>query len=107
MNRSWRLMFLCLLLVIQGCGGVSAVYGIPKPQWQAMSEAEKQAAKQRFEEQEAIYTQTRAAAEQAKKQAEQNQVEIEAQCRDLTRDDPNWENCQRRARILYPPLGTE
>jgi len=51
---------------MSGCGTTRAIYGVPQAPWEQMSPTERQAARDRFKQQEEINARTR---EQAKQQA--------------------------------------
>ena len=53
-------------MLVVGCGGSHAIYGVPEVQWNRMTETERQAAREQFQQQQEIYAQTRAQAEQAR-----------------------------------------
>ncbi|HDN26431.1 MAG TPA: hypothetical protein ENG03_04940 [Thioploca sp.] len=62
---------LLLLVVLVGCGGTRAIYGVPEEQWNLMKEQERQAAIERFKRQEEINAQTRAQAKKAREDADE------------------------------------
>lgn len=67
--RIFGLILISLLLV--NCGATRAIYGVPQDKWEQMSEPERQAAIERYEQQQAIYAETRNQAEKARQEAEE------------------------------------
>jgi len=82
-----KLLYAFLLLtwlVIAGCAGTRAIYGIPASEWEHKDPVERQATIEHFKQQEKIYAKTRAQAEKTRAQAkafEQDEAKIFAnQC---------------------------
>ncbi len=76
-------------IVIASCSVTHAIYGVSEEQWERMSEAEQQAAIERFKQQEEINAQTRVQAEKAKEIAEQSKPKSEEfaqKCREIKDD---------------------
>ncbi len=85
-----------------GCGAQSAIYGVPASRWNQMSEAERAAARQDWERQQALREQTREAderaAEQTRRKADAAREQAEEACRDPALDSPNRDACEQRTR---------
>jgi len=83
-----QLYIIILLIALTSCGGMRAIYGVPEDKWVTMTESERQAAIERFEQEQIINAQTREQAEKAKQEAEEFERqchEDEEKCRVITR----------------------
>ncbi len=85
MKKILHTILLLSWIMVAGCGGSRAVYGVPAELWERMNESERQTAIERFNRQEKINAQTRLQAEKAKKEAE----EIAKQCHEERKTDPS------------------
>ncbi len=99
------LSFALLCLALSGCS--RAIYGVPEEQWQQMSEADRARTIERFNQQEAIYAETRRQAELARESAEkakQEAYEFERKCKEIEQSGETSAECQkiRRQRVIWP-----
>lgn len=72
------LLILLTLGLLHSCSATRAIYGVPIEEWEKMSHAEKQAAKEQFARQQAIYEQTRQQAEATRQSVEETRKAAEA-----------------------------
>ncbi len=66
-----KTLFAIFILVMAGCGGSYAIYGVPEIEWRAMTPEERQATIERFKQQRKIYTRTRTQAKKTRKADEE------------------------------------
>ncbi|MEK7992125.1 MAG: hypothetical protein VSS52_014025 [Thiotrichaceae bacterium] len=83
--RILGLILISLLLI--SCGATTAIYGVPQDKWEQFSEAERQTAIERYEQQQSINAETRNQSELARKEAE----EFAAKCRNNEAGDKSGE----------------
>ncbi len=87
--------FIFIILILISCGTTRAIYGIPEDKWQQMSESERQAAIEQYEQQQIIYAETREQGEKARQEAEEfaakcHDTEAPDECEVITRRKFGW-----------------
>jgi hypothetical protein len=86
--RILSLILISWLLI--NCSATKAIYGVPQEKWEQLSEQERQAAIERYEQQQAIYADTREQAEKARKKAE----EFAAKCHETNEEGETSGECE-------------